>query len=77
MVNTVEKNIPDSWDVETGRNVKWVAQLGSQAYGNPAVAGGKVFVGTNNQAERQPKAKGDKGVSHVLPRVGREIPLAD
>ena len=32
------------------------------AYGNPVVAGGKVFVGTNNQANRQPKAKGDKGV---------------
>lgn len=62
MVNTVEKGIPETWDVETGRNVKWIAQLGSQSYGNPVVAGGKVFVGTNNHAERQPKAKGDKGV---------------
>ena len=62
MVNTVEKNIPDSWDIETGRNVKWIAQLGSQSYGNAIVAGGKVFLGTNNQALRQPKAKGDKGV---------------
>ena len=62
MVNTVEKNIPDSWDVTTGKNIKWVAQLGSQSYGNPMVAGGKVFVGTNNHAERQPKVKGDKGV---------------
>ena len=62
MANTVEKGIPDSWDVTTGENVKWISQLGSQSYGNPVVAGGKVFVGTNNQAERQPKAKGDKGV---------------
>jgi len=62
MVNTAEKNIPDSWDIKTGRNIKWIGQLGSQSYGNPVVAGGKVFVGTNNQAGRQPKAKGDKGV---------------
>ena len=62
MVNTVEKNIPDTWDVATGKNIKWVAQLGSQSFGNPVVAGGKVFVGTNNQSERQPKVKGDKGV---------------
>lgn len=62
MANEVEKNIPAEWDVTTGKNIKWVAQLGSQTYGNPAVAGGKIFLGTNNQAERQPKAKGDKGV---------------
>ena len=62
MVNTEEKNIPASWDIETGRNIKWTAELGSQTYGNTVVAGGKVFVGTNNQAGRQPKAEGDKGV---------------
>ena len=62
MANTVETDIPDRWNVETGENVKWIAQLGSQTYGNPVVAGGKVFIGTNNHAERQPKAKGDKGV---------------
>ena len=43
-------------------NVKWVADLGSQSYGNPVVAGGKIFVGTNNEAARNPKIKGDKGV---------------
>jgi outer membrane protein assembly factor BamB len=62
MINTVEKNIPDTWDVTTGKNIKWVSQLGSQAFSSPVVAGGKVFVGTNNQFERQPKIKGDKGV---------------
>jgi outer membrane protein assembly factor BamB len=62
MVNTAEKDIPAAWDIETGKNVQWVAQLGSQTYGNPVVSGGKVFVGTNNQASRQPKARGDKGV---------------
>jgi len=36
------------WKPETSRNIAWVAALGSQSYGNPVVAGGKVFVGTNN-----------------------------
>ncbi len=31
-------------------NVKWAAQLGSQSYGNPVVANGHVYVGTNNGA---------------------------
>ncbi|MFM7250258.1 MAG: PQQ-binding-like beta-propeller repeat protein [Planctomycetaceae bacterium] len=37
-----------AWKPETSRNVAWVAQLGSQTYGNPVIAGGKAFVGTNN-----------------------------
>ncbi len=36
------------WDSSEAKNIKWVAKLGSQTYGNPVVAGGKVFVGTNN-----------------------------
>jgi outer membrane protein assembly factor BamB len=36
------------WDPSTAKNIKWVARLGSQTYGNPVVSGGKVFVGTNN-----------------------------
>jgi len=49
-------------DMATTKNVRWVAKLGSQAYGNPVVAGGKVFVGTNNEAPRDPRIKGDRGV---------------
>jgi outer membrane protein assembly factor BamB len=49
--NTPEaKNLPEKWDVSSGENVLWSAQLGSQSYGNPVVANGKVFVGTNNGA---------------------------
>jgi outer membrane protein assembly factor BamB len=39
-----------------------MAELGSQTYGNPTVAGGKVFVGTNNELLRDPKQGGDRGV---------------
>lgn len=42
------KDIPETWDLDTGENVLWVADLGSQTYGNPVVANGKVYVGTNN-----------------------------
>ncbi len=44
------KGIVTKWDVESGENIKWKANLGSQTYGNPVVANGKVYVGTNNGA---------------------------
>ena len=68
------KGIPDSFepgkmkagteevDLATTKNVKWVAKLGSQSYGNPTVAAGKVFVGTNNDSPRDPQHKGDRSV---------------
>jgi outer membrane protein assembly factor BamB len=34
--------------METTKRVKWVARLGSNAYGNPTVAGGRVYVGTDD-----------------------------
>ena len=42
------KNIPTTWDVKSGKNIKWAAKLGSETYGNPCIANGKVFIGTNN-----------------------------
>jgi outer membrane protein assembly factor BamB len=56
------KGLPAEWDIETKTNVKWVAQLGSQSYGNPVVAGGMVFVGTNNELMRDKNQGGDRGV---------------
>ena len=54
--------LPDKWDVKAKTNVKWVADLGSQTYGNATVAGGKIFVGTNNELLRDKKQIGDRGV---------------
>jgi outer membrane protein assembly factor BamB len=59
---TKAKGLPMNWDVETKKNIKWVAELGSQTYGNIVVAGGVVLVGTNNEGKRDPKITGDKGV---------------
>jgi outer membrane protein assembly factor BamB len=56
------KGLPLDWDVKTKKNVKWVADLGSQSYGNPVVAGGMVFVGTNNELLRDKNQGGDRGV---------------
>ncbi|MEO8426079.1 MAG: protein kinase [Verrucomicrobiota bacterium] len=49
-------------DLATTRNVRWIAKLGSQAYGNVVVSGGKVFVGTNNDRPRDPRHPGDRGI---------------
>src|SRR5688500_1902744 len=54
--------MPTEWDVKTGKNVRWVAELGSQSYGNPVVAEGVVLVGTNNEVLRDPEQTGDRGV---------------
>jgi len=61
MVSSIT-GLPTTWDLKTGKNVKWVAELGSQSYGNPVVGGGVVMVGTNNEALRDPKQPGDRGV---------------
>ncbi len=57
-----ETPLPESFDPETGANVKWSAALGSQTYSTPVVAQGKVFIGTNNDEPRDPRHVGDRGV---------------
>ncbi len=42
------ENIPTEWDIMSGKNIKWTSKLGSETYGNPCVANGKIFIGTNN-----------------------------
>ncbi len=49
-------------DLSTTKNIKWVAKLGSQAYGNVVVAGGHVYIGTNNENPRDPKHVGDNSI---------------
>ncbi len=59
---SAETGLPSEWDVETGTNILWSEPLGSQSYGGPVIAGGKVYVGTNNEAPRVPEIQGDRGV---------------
>lgn len=53
-------------DLKTTKNVKWVAKLGSQSYGNVTIAGGKVFVGTNNENPRDAQHQGDRSILMVF-----------
>jgi len=57
-----ETGLPDSFDPPTGRNIKWSAELGTEAHSSPVVANGRVYIGTNNGHPRDPKHDGDRGV---------------
>lgn len=63
----------DEIDPATSRNVKWSAKLGSQSYGNPTVAGGRVYLGTNNDAPRDPKYTGDRCAVYCLDEKTGEL----
>jgi len=57
-----ETGIPTTWDIKSMSQIKWRAEIGSQSYGNPVVADGKVFLGTNNELMRDAAYGGDRGV---------------
>jgi len=63
-VNSLAKNIPVEWSTEPGKqkNIKWMARIGKVSYGGPVIAGGKIFVGTNNDSPRDPAVKGERGI---------------
>src|SRR3954466_12020437 len=80
-----EKNLPfrfepgktkagtEEIDLRTTKNVKWVAKLGSQSYGNVTVAGGKVFIGTNNDLPRDHRHEGDRSILMCLAESNGEF----
>lgn len=49
-------------DMSTTKNCLWVAKLGSQTYGAPIIADGKVYIGTNNESPRNGAHVGDRGI---------------
>ena len=59
---SAERGLPDSFDPQTGRNIKWSAPLGTETHSSPVIAGGRVYIGTNNGNPRDPKHQGDRGV---------------
>ena len=60
-------------DLATTRNVRWVAKLGSQSYGNVVVAQGRVLVGTNNDPPRDPQHSGDRSLLLCLDEKSGEL----
>ncbi|MDH7501510.1 MAG: PQQ-binding-like beta-propeller repeat protein [Verrucomicrobiota bacterium] len=57
-----ERGLPGDFDPATGRNIKWAAKLGTETHSTPVIGSGRVLIGTNNGAPRDPKHKGDRGV---------------
>lgn len=57
-----EKGLPDSFDPATGRNIRWVARLGTETHSTPVIAKGRIYIGTNNGAPRDPQHQGDRGI---------------
>lgn len=68
-----EKNLP-TWfapgekeadgsgiDMSTTRNVRWAVKLGSESYSNPTVAGGRLYVGTNDFGLTDPRRAASEG----------------
>jgi outer membrane protein assembly factor BamB len=68
-----ETHLPESFDIATGKNIKWVVPLGSETYGTPVVADGKVLIGTNNENPRDPRHDGDRGVLLCLDESNGEL----
>ena len=56
------KSGTETVDLGTTKNVKWVAKLGTQSYGNATIAQGKVFIGTNNDHPRDLQHQGDRSI---------------
>jgi outer membrane protein assembly factor BamB len=63
---SIERGLPDSFDPKTGRNIKWIAKLGTESHSSPVISGGRVFIGTNNGEPRDPRHQGDRGVLMCL-----------
>lgn len=59
---SAEKGLPAAFDPKSGLNIKWSAALGTQTHSSPVIAGGRVYIGTNNGNPRDPKHQGDRGV---------------
>jgi outer membrane protein assembly factor BamB len=57
-----ERGLPETFDPKTGLNIKWTAAIGTESHSTPIVAGGRVYIGTNNGKPRDPKHEGDRGV---------------
>ena len=65
MATTAADGVPAAPDPD-GPGLLWSVPLGTESYTSPVVAGGRVFVGTNNERPRDPKIEGDHGVLMAL-----------
>lgn len=57
-----ETHLPAEFDPKTGHNIAWSIPLGTETHSTPIIAGGRIYIGTNNGQPRDPKHDGDRGV---------------
>src|SRR5206468_7757133 len=57
-----ERGLVQDFDPKSGRNIRWNVPLGTETHSTPIVAGGRVYIGTNNGQPRDPRDQADRGV---------------
>jgi len=70
---SAEPGLPAEFDPATGRNLRWTAPLGGDGHATPVIAGGRVYIGTNNEAPRDPARTGDRGVLLCLDEASGQL----
>jgi len=71
-----ERNLPVTFDPTDRTTFRWAAPLGasgSESHSTPVVAGGRVYIGTNNEGPRDPRRTGDRGVMLCLSEKTGEV----
>lgn len=63
---SAERGLPERFDPKAGENLLWSVRLGDETHSTPVIAGGRVFLGTNNGDPRDPRHQGDRGVLMCL-----------
>ena len=70
---SAERGLPAGFDPATGSHVKWSVDIGTETHSTPVVAGGRIYLGTNNGKPRDPKHQGDRGVLMCLDEATGEF----
>ncbi len=62
--NAVRTNAgpPLNWNPSTGENILWQTRLGHETFAAPVVAGGRVFIGTDNGNPRDASDQREEGI---------------
>ncbi len=75
MVDASSAGIPAKWDLRPksqGGDLLWRVDLGSRSFAGPVIAGGRIYVGTNNDLPRDAR---DTNPKLLDPATGKPRPL--
>jgi len=72
-IDITSGEVGEGGQVTGAKGARWVAKLGSQAYGTPTIYQGQVFVGTNNEEPRIDVVKGDYGIVMAFDEKSGEL----